>query len=88
MRLTEWKTGPLTSVLSVPICRVAGAIKPTSVSNIRFEVSMPVTGWSGLNLIKPALNFRRFEHICAPVSENTIDFCDSFCACDTSGAND
>ena len=28
-------------------CRVAGTIKPTSDSNIRFEVWMPVSGWNG-----------------------------------------
>ena len=39
--------GAMTGVLSVPICRVAGTIKPTTVSNIRFEVWMPVLGWNG-----------------------------------------
>src|SRR5579884_499690 len=28
-------------------CRVAGAIKPTSDSNIAFEVWMPSSGWNG-----------------------------------------
>src|SRR5580704_2388914 len=28
-------------------CRVAGSIKPTSDSDIRFEVWMPATGWNG-----------------------------------------
>jgi feruloyl esterase len=30
-----------------PFCRVAGVIKPTSDSNIRFEVWLPLTGWTG-----------------------------------------
>src|SRR5579884_3229830 len=30
-----------------PFCRVTGTIKPTSDSNIRFEVWMPVSGWNG-----------------------------------------
>ena len=33
--------------LTAPICRVAGSIKPTPVSDIRFEVWMPVSGWNG-----------------------------------------
>jgi feruloyl esterase len=28
-------------------CRVAGSLKPTSDSDIRFEVWMPATGWNG-----------------------------------------
>src|SRR5207249_4078458 len=28
-------------------CRVAGVIKPTSDSNIRFEIWMPSSGWNG-----------------------------------------
>ena len=35
-------------VTAVPaFCRVAGAIRPTRGSEIRFEVWMPVSGWSG-----------------------------------------
>jgi feruloyl esterase len=34
-------------VIDAPICRVAGTIKPTPVSNIRFEVWLPVKGWNG-----------------------------------------
>src|SRR6186713_1909297 len=30
-----------------PFCRVVGLIKPTSDSNIQFEVWLPLTGWSG-----------------------------------------
>lgn len=30
-----------------PFCRVAGQIRPTSDSRIRFEVWLPVTGWNG-----------------------------------------
>jgi feruloyl esterase len=30
-----------------PFCRVAGVIRPTSDSNIRFEVWLPLNGWSG-----------------------------------------
>lgn len=30
-----------------PFCRVAGVIAPTSESQIRFEVWLPLTGWSG-----------------------------------------
>jgi feruloyl esterase len=33
--------------LAQSICRVAGVIKPTPVSNIQFEVWMPVSGWNG-----------------------------------------
>jgi feruloyl esterase len=33
--------------LPVAICRVRGTIKPTSVSNIIFEVWMPVSTWNG-----------------------------------------
>ncbi len=43
--------GPGTSATafgSLPeFCRVAGTIKPTSDSDIRFEVWMPVSGWNG-----------------------------------------
>jgi len=28
-------------------CRVAGSVKPTSDSNIQFEVWMPIAGWNG-----------------------------------------
>src|SRR5882762_142931 len=30
-----------------PFCRVAGTIRPSSDSDIRFEVWMPTTGWNG-----------------------------------------
>jgi feruloyl esterase len=30
-----------------PFCRVAGSIKPTADSDIRFEVWLPVSGWNG-----------------------------------------
>lgn len=30
-----------------PFCRVAGTIRPSADSDIRFEVWMPVTGWNG-----------------------------------------
>src|SRR5579863_8995356 len=33
--------------IPVPFCRVAGSIKPTSDSDIRFEVWLPQTGWTG-----------------------------------------
>src|SRR5439155_25085835 len=39
--------GTFNGTLPVPICRVRGTIKPTSVSNIIFEVWMPVSGWNG-----------------------------------------
>jgi Tannase and feruloyl esterase len=39
--------GTFNGTLPVSICRVRGAIKPTSVSNIIFEVWMPVSNWNG-----------------------------------------
>src|SRR5262245_5831523 len=30
-----------------PFCRIAGTIRPTSDSDIRFEVWMPASGWNG-----------------------------------------
>ena len=39
--------GTFNGTLPVPICRVRGTIKPTSVSNIIFEVWMPVSTWNG-----------------------------------------
>ena len=37
-----------TPIANLPaFCRVAGVIKPTSDSNIRFEVWMPSSGWNG-----------------------------------------
>ena len=40
-------TGALKSPLSVAVCRVQGTIRPTPVSNIRFELWLPVSGWNG-----------------------------------------
>ncbi len=39
--------GTFNGTIPVPICRVRGVIKPTSVSNIIFEAWMPVSGWNG-----------------------------------------
>jgi len=39
--------GTATVNLPVAICRVRGTIKPTSVSNIIFEVWLPVSTWNG-----------------------------------------
>jgi feruloyl esterase len=39
--------GAATVNLPVQICRVRGTIKPTSVSNIIFEVWLPVSTWNG-----------------------------------------
>jgi feruloyl esterase len=36
-----------TVAIDTMACRVAGSIKPTSDSDIRFEVWMPMTGWNG-----------------------------------------
>jgi feruloyl esterase len=38
--------GP-TPPIDTAACRVAGSIKPTSDSDIRFEVWMPIAGWNG-----------------------------------------
>ncbi len=43
--------GTFTGNIPVPICRVRGVIKPTSVSNIIFEAWMPVSGWNGKFLV-------------------------------------
>ncbi len=40
-------TGAMRGTLAASMCRIAGTIKSTPVSNIRFEVWMPVTGWNG-----------------------------------------
>jgi hypothetical protein len=40
--------GPPANYASLPaFCRVAGTIKPTADSDIRFEVWMPLSGWNG-----------------------------------------
>ena len=36
-----------TPPIDTAACRVAGSIKPTSDSNIQFEVWMPLAGWNG-----------------------------------------
>ncbi len=38
-------TAPITGL--PPFCRVAGAIRPTSDSNIQFETWLPLAGWNG-----------------------------------------
>src|SRR6266446_6100729 len=43
--------GTFNGTIPVPICRVRGTIKPTSVSNIIFEAWMPVSGWNGKLLV-------------------------------------
>jgi feruloyl esterase len=43
--------GTFNGTIPVPICRVRGTIKPTSVSNIIFEAWMPVSGWNGKFLV-------------------------------------
>jgi feruloyl esterase len=41
-------TGPAAPFKELPaFCRVIGVIKPTTDSNIQFEVWMPVSGWNG-----------------------------------------
>jgi len=40
-------SGAGTKPLPVAFCRVGGSIKPTSDSDIRFEVWLPQTGWTG-----------------------------------------
>lgn len=40
------QTGPAVKELP-PFCRVAGVIRPSSDSNIRFEVWAPASGWNG-----------------------------------------
>ena len=40
--------GPSMDLSSLPsFCRVAGTIRPTADSDIRFEVWMPLTDWNG-----------------------------------------
>jgi feruloyl esterase len=40
--------GPPVNVAALPaFCRVAGTIRPTADSDIRFEVWMPLSGWNG-----------------------------------------
>jgi len=39
--------GAFNSAIVTTACRVAGSIKPTSDSDIRFEVWMPTSGWNG-----------------------------------------
>jgi hypothetical protein len=40
--------GPPMDFAALPaFCRVAGTLRPTSDSDIRFEVWMPLTGWNG-----------------------------------------
>jgi feruloyl esterase len=39
--------GAFNPAIVTTACRVAGSIKPTSDSDIRFEVWMPTTGWNG-----------------------------------------
>jgi feruloyl esterase len=40
--------GPAMDLSALPaFCRVAGTIRPTADSDIRFEVWMPLTGWNG-----------------------------------------
>ena len=40
--------GPSQNLTALPaFCRVAGTIRPTTDSDIRFEVWMPLTGWNG-----------------------------------------
>jgi hypothetical protein len=39
--------GPIPPLDVPAFCRVAGVIKPTSDSDIKFEVWMPATGWNG-----------------------------------------
>src|SRR5262252_3130606 len=40
--------GPPMDFSTLPaFCRVAGTLRPTSDSDIRFEVWMPLTGWNG-----------------------------------------
>src|SRR5205807_4440395 len=38
---------PNAQPVSVAFCRVAGSIKPTSDSDIRFELWLPASGWTG-----------------------------------------
>src|SRR5260221_3948586 len=40
--------GPSTNFAALPaFCRIAGTIRPTADSDIRFEVWMPLAGWNG-----------------------------------------
>jgi hypothetical protein len=39
--------GTFNPAIVTTACRVAGSIRPTSDSDIRFEVWMPTTGWNG-----------------------------------------
>jgi feruloyl esterase len=39
--------GGLPVEVTVSLCQVGGAIKPTPMSSVKFEVMMPATGWNG-----------------------------------------
>src|SRR5688572_27386167 len=39
--------GTFNPAINVTACRVAGSIRPTSDSDIRFEVWLPTSGWNG-----------------------------------------
>src|ERR1041385_8801524 len=45
--LPAWANPAPVGTIPVAICRVAGKIAPTSDSDIRFEVWLPLTGWNG-----------------------------------------
>jgi hypothetical protein len=43
----EVPAGTFNPAITVTACRVAGSIRPTSDSDIRFEVWLPTSGWNG-----------------------------------------